>query len=152
MIRQMILPFWLAVVLSPAPPAAQAASFSVLDRKAAAEVSEITRLYVDGRLVTTIRLNDAVPAAHVPVTVPDHDGALGRQHDYALCGEITIHDRQGIATHEVSGQGVLADPDGHDFEALSAEDFTVFYLLDSADPAAVIIHPGHSPFCQAPIS
>lgn len=152
MIRQIILPIWLSLLIGSRPTTARAASFSVLDRKAAAEVSEITRLYVDGRLVATIRLNDAVPSAHVPVTVPDHADASGRQHDYALCGEITIHDRQGIATHEVSGQGVLADPDGQDFEALSADDFTVFYLLDSADPAAVTIQPGHSPFCQAPIS
>ncbi len=132
---------------------ANASSFTVLDEKAVEELSEITRLYIDGRLVADVRLNDTTTRARIPVTVADRPGQDGRSHDYALCGEIVFRGADGSRqVHRVSGQGSLPDPDGHTFLALGARDFTLFYLADPSDRMAVRPQAGPSPFCQAPIS
>lgn len=132
---------------------AHAANFTVIDAKADEEISEVSRLYIDGTLVGTFRLNDATRQISLPITVADPPGSNNPPHDYALCGEVTIRNQAGAAeTHEVSAQGVLRDPQGRVFAALGARDFTMFFLADPTDPAAVQIHPGHSPFCQAPVS
>ena len=132
---------------------AQAADFIVLDEKAFEEVSETTRLYVDGTLIATVRLDDATMQARIPVSVPDSAGPDGHAHEYALCGDITFRNASGAReVHQVSGQGLLPDPQGHTFLALGARDFTQFYLADPGDPAAVRTRLGRSPFCQAPIS
>lgn len=132
---------------------ARAAHFTVLDQRAPEELDETTRLYIDGTLAATVRLNDANTEATVPITVPDAAGPHGMWHDYALCGEITFRNRAGAREiHEVSGQGILPDPDGRAFIALGTRDFTLFYLADPNDPHAVRIQPGHSPFCQTPVS
>ena len=153
MIRFPLLP-WLAVLslLAAASPAS-AARFVVLDQKAPEELAEVTRLYIDGTLVATVTLDATTTEARIPVSVPDNAGHGGHAHDYALCGQITF--RNGIGgreIHEVSGQGELPDPDGRNFDALGARDFTLFYLADPTDRDAVRIQPGHSPFCQAPVS
>jgi hypothetical protein len=133
--------------------AAQAASFVVLDQKATEEISEVTRLYVDGALVASAHLDNTTLEARMPVMVADRPGPDGQQHDYALCGEIVFRAADGTrAVHQVNGQGVLVDPDGRNFMALGARDFTRFYLADPTDRMAVRPQPGPSPFCQTPIS
>lgn len=152
MTRLLLLAPLLTAACLPAA-AAQAATFIVLDQKAAEEVSEITRLYVDGTLITTIRLDDATTQASVPVSVPDAAGPHSREHEYVLCGEITFRNAAGAReVHEVSGQGLLPDADGRTFQALGARDFTMFYLADPDDPQAVQVQAGRSAFCQAPVS
>lgn len=142
----------LLLLIAGATPAC-AAHFTVLDEKATEELSETTRLYLDGTLAATIRLDDANTKATIPVDVPDAAGPHGMRHDYALCGEITFRNPAGaLEIHEVSGQGVLPDPDGHAFIALGTGNFTLFFLADPKDRNAVRIRPGHSPFCQTPVS
>ena len=148
------LPFlWLAAALAGAAPGARAARFTVLDQKAPEELAEVTRLYIDGSLVATVHLDATTTEVRIPVSVPDVGGRGGQAHDYALCGQITFRNQAGgREIHEVSGQGQLPDPDGRAFVALGARDFTLFYLADPTDRGAVQIEPGHSPFCQAPVS
>jgi hypothetical protein len=153
----MIQQFWPTVLLasSLAFPAAtgRAAEFVVLDQKAPEELSETTRLYVDGSLVATVRLDGNTSEARIPVLVPDAGGPSGHTHDYALCGEIVFRNRAGAREiHQVSGQGILSNPTGHTFLALGARDFTQFYLADPNDPAAAQSRFGRSPFCQTPVS
>ncbi|WP_419728707.1 hypothetical protein [Lichenicola sp.] len=139
----------LAAATLPAP-AALATDFTVVDGRAAEEISETSRLYIDGNLVGTFRLDDRTTEIRMPITLPDGPRIA---HDYVLCGEITIRNRAGAPEiHEVSGEGVLRDPRGRVFVALGARDFTLFYLADPSDPAAVETQPGHSMFCQAPVS
>ena len=133
--------------------AGRAADFVVLDQKASEELSETTRLYVDGSLVATVHLDRTVSEARIPVSVPDGSKPAGKAHDYALCGEIAFRNRDGNReVHQVSGQGVLTDPAGRTFLALGARDFTQFYLADPTDPSAVQTRYGRSPFCQTPVS
>ncbi len=135
------------------PATVRAADFVVLDQKASEELDETTRLYVDGALVATVRLDQATTEMRVPVSVPDGSRPANRSHDYALCGEIAFRNRDGNReVHQVSGQGVLLDPAGRTFLALGARDFTQFYLADPTDPAAVQTRYGRSPFCQTPVS
>lgn len=132
---------------------AQATSFTITDGKADEEISEVSRVYVDGILVGTFRLDDRTRELSMKVTVPDPPAPRAPSHDYALCGEITIRNQAGAPEiHEVSGQGVLRDPQDHVFAALGARDFTLFYLADPTDPGAVEVLPGHSLFCQTPVS
>lgn len=65
---------------------AYAGEFTVTDGKADAEISEVSRIYLDGKLVSVIRLDDKNQEKTVKVTTP-----MGRlDHSYTLCGEITI--------------------------------------------------------------
>ena len=135
------------------PAAAWAADFVVLDQKASEELDETTRLYVDGALIATVRLDQATTEMRIPVSVPDGSRPANQSHDYALCGEIAFRNRDGNReVHQVSGQGVLVDPAGRTFLALGARDFTQFYLADPTDAAAVQTRYGRSPFCQTPVS
>lgn len=86
------------------PTMAHAGEFSVTDEKADTEISEVSRIYLDGQLVSTIKLNDMNRAKTVRVPTP-----TGRtEHSYTLCGEITIRTPEGrVETHEVSSDGVL---------------------------------------------
>ena len=129
---------------------ARAVDFVVVDGRAAEEISETSRLYIDGNLVGTFRLDDRTTEVRLPIRVPDGPRIT---HDYVLCGEITIRNPAGAAEiHEVSGQGVLRDPQGRVFAALGARNFTLFYLADPTDPTAVEAREGHSLACQAPVS
>jgi len=142
--------FFLLVAITAATwTSARAGTFTVIDDRAADEVSEVSRLYIDGNLAATFRLGPDVATVTKRVITPD-----GRvNHDYALCGHITIinaHGRQ--ETHEVSSAGTLHQPDGRVFEALGASDFTDFYLRDMTDPTAEEHHAGRAPVCAAPIT
>ena len=135
------------------PLAVRAADFVVLDQKASEELDETTRLYVDGALIATVRLNQTTTEARIPVSVPDGSKPANQSHDYALCGEIAFRNRDGNReVHQVSGQGMLVDPAGRTFLALGARDFTQFYLADPTDLGAVQTRYGRSPFCQTPVS
>ena len=131
------------------PTMAHAGEFSVTDEKADTEISEVSRIYLDGQLVSTIKLNDMNRAKTVRVPTP-----TGRtEHSYTLCGEITIRTPEGrVETHEVSSDGVLHSPDGHHFFALGSNGFTDFYLLDPDSPETAEHRPGQSDSCAAPIS
>ncbi|GBQ78734.1 hypothetical protein AA0521_3251 [Komagataeibacter intermedius NRIC 0521] len=136
------------VCVSFATPAL-AGSFDVEDGYGDGEVSEISRLYVDEQLVATFRLDHdhTSQTAHVETAVSRVN------HSYALCGEITIRRPGGrIEIHQVSGEGVLHEPDGHHLVALGARNFTEFYLADPDDPNVVERHPGRSSLCAAPTS
>ena len=151
-LRRALTAFLVCGLLVPAS-AGRAADFVVLDQKASEELSETTRLYVDGALVATVHLDQAVTEARIPVSVPDGSRPGNQAHDYALCGEIAFRNRDGNReVHQVSGQGVLTDPAGRTFLALGARDFTQFYLADPTDPAAVQTRYGRSPFCQTLVS
>ena len=156
MMRHLHLPFvsilGLLVCMLLLAGEAHAVGFTVIDGKASQEISETSRLYIDGTLVGTFRLDDQTTQTSMPVEVPDVAGQ-GTAHQYVLCGEITIRNHAGAPeVHEVSGQGLLHQPEGHMFAALSAENFSLFYLADPTDPTAVEIQPGRSSFCAAPVS
>jgi hypothetical protein len=128
---------------------AWAGSFTVLDGRADAEISEISRLYVDEQLMATIRLDSSVPQRIVRI-----ETAEGRlNHSYVLCGEITVRMPDGhVETHEVNGEGVLHHPEGRTLYALGTRNFTEFYLSDPNDPSVVEHHPGRSSLCAVPTS
>jgi len=142
---------WLPILILPALgiSSAFAGEFTVTDDRAASEISETSRLYIDGNLAATFRLGPDVSTLTKRIQTP-----LGRvNHDYALCGEITIVNDDGKREiHQVSSEGILHNPDGRSFEALGAEDFTDFFLRDPRDPTAVEHHPGHTGVCAAPIT
>ncbi|NHO33008.1 hypothetical protein GOB85_10965 [Acetobacter sp. LMG 1636] len=123
---------------------ALAGQFVVVDEKAPQEISEVSRLYVDGELAATFILDsDTTRKAETIQTV------AGRvEHTYALCGEIVIRTPEGkTETHNVSSAGVLHNPDGHVFQALGSANFTDFYLIDPNDPDVARHHPGHGEAC-----
>lgn len=128
---------------------ALAGDFTVTDGKASAEISEVSRIYIDGTLAATIRLNDKTPEKTIHVTTP-----AGRlEHTYTLCGEITIRTPEGrVETHEVNSDGTLHNPDHHHFYALGSDNFTEFFLQDPDDPDAAEHHPGQSSVCATPVS
>lgn len=149
-----LLAVLLAAVPAASPSPAGAATFNVHDNRAAREIAEATELYIDGRLVALLRLDDDRRQVSVTVTVPrQKDTSHPEEHSYVLCGTITVRNAVGAAeVHEVNASGTLHDPDGHRFEALGAEDFTMFYLADPDDPAAADRVPQRSGLCRAPIS
>jgi hypothetical protein len=102
------------------------ATFRVHDHLDPNEIEETTSLYIDRTLVRTIHLDGAHRDETVVVTVPEAANPA-----YALCGTVTIRRPGGDAeTHEVDGSGSLAEVAERDFEAVAAEDFSVFYLVD----------------------
>ncbi|GEN62368.1 hypothetical protein [Acetobacter oeni] len=123
---------------------ALAGQFVVVDEKAPQEISEVSRLYVDGELVATFVLNG--DTTRKVETIPTQAGRV--EHTYALCGEITIRAPEGrTETHNVSSAGVLHNPDGHIFQALGTANFTDFYLIDPENPDVAQHHPGHGDAC-----
>ncbi|MCQ8277850.1 hypothetical protein NFI95_05250 [Acetobacteraceae bacterium KSS8] len=140
-----------ALFLLATPLGAHAASFTVVDDKAAEEIAETTRLYIDGKLAAQFRLDDVHTHKEIRVDAPDRPGQTA--HDYALCGQISYVAADGARqTRQVSGGGTLPAPDGMRFIAVGAADFTLFFLVDPADRMASRPKPGPSPFCEAPIS
>ncbi|WP_374729374.1 hypothetical protein [Nguyenibacter vanlangensis] len=135
-------------ILAPMKPAL-AGSFTVVDGRAATEISEISRFYIDDQLAATIRLDAGTPQRIVRIETP-----AGRlNHSYVLCGEITIRMPDGhTETHEVNGEGVLHHPDGQVLNALGTRNFTEFYLADPDDPSVVERRPGRAGLCAAPTS
>ncbi|MCI1242408.1 MAG: hypothetical protein LKI99_00825 [Acetobacter fabarum] len=138
----------LLAVAVPLRPAL-AGEFTVTDEKADMEISEVSRIYLDGKLVSEFRLDDATRYKTVRIPTP-----LGRvDHTYTLCGEITIRTADGRAeTHEVSSSGLLHNPDGHHFDALGSDGFKDFFLVDPQAPQAAERLPGRGEVCSAPIS
>ncbi|MDF7674906.1 hypothetical protein PT277_06155 [Acetobacteraceae bacterium ESL0709] len=123
-------------------------SFTVLDRRADDEVSEVSRLYVNGTLATTFVLSMNHDSQQVVIPVP-----LGRVDvPYVLCGEITINRNGHIETHRVSSEGKLHNPAGHSYEAVGTDNFNDFYLIDYDDPDAATHKSGRSSLCSLPTS
>ncbi|GBR11238.1 hypothetical protein [Asaia spathodeae] len=141
--------FLLAAVSGISPGIALAESFTVTDDRAPIEVSEISRLYIDGTLAATFRLDDKTPSLTKKIEIP-----LGRvNHSYALCGQITVINAEGRSeTHQVSSEGTLTHPEGHHLVALGDEGFTDFFLRDPSDPNVARHHPGHAEICASPIT
>lgn len=138
----------LLAVAAPLRPAL-AGEFTVTDGKADMEISEVSRIYLDGKLVSEFRLDDATRHKTVRIPTP-----LGRvDHTYTLCGEITIRTADGrTETHEVSSNGILHNPDGHHFYAFGSYGFKDFFLLDPQAPQVAERLPGRGEVCSAPIS
>lgn len=139
----------LFLTVGPGVRGAMAGEFTINDAKAETEISEISRVYIDGKLAATFKLDDKTREKTVRVTTP-----IGRiDHTYTLCGEITIRTPEGrVETHEVSNDGTLHNPDNHRFYALGSNNFTEFFLLDPEDPDAAEHHPTHSTVCALPVS
>lgn len=145
MMNRFLLPCALILTVS----AARAGDFTVTDDRAPSEVSETSRLYIDGNLAATFKLDQNISTLTRHIQTP-----VGRvNHDYALCGEITVVNADGKQeTHQVSSEGILHHPDGHALEALGAEDFTEFFLRDPDDPSIAEHRRGRAQICVAPIS
>lgn len=150
-----VLPTILATILLGASATRlYAAGFSVHDDRANREISEITELYIDEKLVASFHLDDQHKAVTLQISVPgDRDRSGHEPHRYALCGTITVRAASGASeTHEVDASGLLPDPDGHHFEALGAENFTHFYLSDPTDATAALSTNRRSGLCRESIS
>lgn len=141
--------FLLPLIAAAAPSLAHAESFTVTDDRAPIEISEVSRLYIDGTLAATFRLDDHTPSLTRKIEIPQ-----GRiNHSYALCGQITVIDAEGRAvTHQVSSEGTLTRPENHHLLALGDEGFTDFFLRDPNDPDVAKHHPGHAGICMSPVS
>lgn len=128
---------------------AWAGEFTVTDGKADSEISEVSRVYIDGKLAAIFRLDDKNREKTVRITTP-----VGRlDHTYTLCGEITIRTPEGrVETHEVSNDGTLHNPDHHHLYALGSNNFTEFFLMDPDDETVADHHPTHSNVCSMPVS
>jgi len=126
---------------------AHAGSFTIVDDRAPMEISEVTRVYIDGSLAASFTLDRNTPSVSRTVSTPN--GRLN--HDYALCGEITIETSDGKReTRDVSSEGTLQNPDGHTLQAIGAQDFTDFYLTDQDDPSVAHHYKGRSGVCLSP--
>ncbi|GBQ68655.1 hypothetical protein AA103196_2004 [Ameyamaea chiangmaiensis NBRC 103196] len=126
---------------------ALAGDFTVVDGMAHQEIAENSRLYVDGHLAATFVLNADTPELRRHVGIDD----TRLQHEYALCGEITIRRPDGRSEiHAINSGGVLHGPSGHTLIALGTANFTDFFLADPADPTVVERHPGRSDICAPP--
>ncbi len=115
-------------------------TFRIHDHRDPAEIEETTYVYIDGHEVAAFHLGPDRDDDVAAVTV-DHDG----EHTYALCGRITIHAPDGsIVVREVNGAGTITDVAARDFDAIAANDFTVFFLRDITEgrpPAPVTAEP-----------
>ena len=146
---------WAAALLITLAAAVTAASaeqvtFRVHDRLDPNEIEETTSLYINPQLVRTIHLDAGHPYEVVSVAAP-----AGSAPSYALCGTVTIHAREtgSPETHEVDGSGTLTDVAGRDFDAVTAQDFTLFFLTDITEgrpPAEIRID--HARSCEKPVS
>lgn len=125
------------------------ATFRIHDRMDPNEIEETTAVYIETKLIRTIHLDRTHESEVVTVTVP-----ASAAPSYALCGRITIRTPEGLAeTHEVDGSGTLTDVDGRDFDAVAAEDFTVFFLADiTAGRAPVPVRINRARSCAEALS
>ncbi|WP_254454852.1 hypothetical protein [Acetobacter estunensis] len=131
------------------PILAQAGEFKVEDGKASEEISEISRLYVDGELAATFTLDNRTPEKQAIIHISDTHA----DHSYALCGEIVIEGPDGHpVTREVSSEGTLHSPDGHTFQAMGAHDFTDFFLMDPTSPSTAQHTAGRTGACTVATS
>ena len=121
-------------------------TFTVTDERAPEEISEISRLYIDGNLVATFHLG--LSKSHETTTVPLPAGRF--DVDYALCGEITIVHDGHQETHRVSSEGQLHHPEGHALDAVGSNNFTDFFLVDYNDETVATHRHGRAAVCAAP--
>lgn len=129
--------------------AAHAGAFKLQDPRAPNEVSEVTRLYIDGKLVAFIRLQDDLNSFEKIIPITDQPVS----HRYALCGEMTVIDHNGARIiHHVDSEGLLLHPDGHVIIAAADDDLGDFYLIDSTEPEATRHHKGKAGVCSGPVS
>jgi|GEM_PF-2801341 len=121
-------------------------SFTVTDERAPEEISEVSRLYLDGNLVATFRLGLSKAHETQTIALP-----VGRSDvDYALCGEITIVRNGHQETHQVSSEGQLHHPEGHSLDAVGSNNFTDFFLVDYDDAAVATHRHGRAAVCATP--
>ncbi|EHH68517.1 hypothetical protein GMO_12870 [Gluconobacter morbifer G707] len=121
-------------------------AFTVTDERAPEEISEISRLYLDGNLVATFRLG--LSKSHETQTIRLPAGRL--DVDYALCGEITIVHNGHQETHQVSSEGQLHNPEGHSLDAVGSNNFTDFFLVDYDDSTVATHRHGRAAVCASP--
>jgi hypothetical protein len=131
-------------------PLARAAggAFVLVDELSPEQIEEDITVYLDDTQVGHIHLTREHPADMLHITA-----AEAPMHDYVLCGETLVQDKDGTEKRvPVNDSGSLFDPDGRTFAAYT-EYYRAFFLRDiTADkPAARIdIHLG--PRCPAPVS
>ncbi|WP_081563212.1 MULTISPECIES: hypothetical protein [Acetobacteraceae] len=139
----LMLPAAKGETVGPMPDGPTGGSFTVHDGRAPDEVSESTRLYLNGHLAAIFHLDLAHADDSAVIPLP-----LGRVDiPYTLCGTVTVMHDGKAETRDVSGDGVLHNPDGHYFEAVGSENFRDFFLMDENDPAATDHHNGNSSRC-----
>lgn len=139
----LLLPVAKSETVSPMPDGPTGGSFTVHDGRAPNEVSESSRLYINGQLAATFHLDLAHADDTITIPIP-----LGRVDlPYTLCGTITVIKNGQAETHAVSGEGILHNPDNHYYEAVGSEEFKDFFLMDENDPAATDHHNGSSSRC-----
>ena len=123
-------------------------TFTVTDERAPEEISEVSRLYLNGNLVATFRLGLSKSRETQTITLP-----AGRNDvDYALCGEITIMHNGHQETHQVSSDGQLHSPQDHALDAVGSNNFTDFFLVDYNDPSVATHRHGRAAVCAVPSS
>ncbi len=106
--------------------AADAVTFSIHDHRDPAEIDEVTGVYIDGQEVATFRLGPDREDDVAVVSVTELP-----EHTYSLCGRVTVRRDDGSAiSREVNGAGRISDVANRDFDAVAANDFTVFFLRD----------------------
>ncbi|UYH51781.1 hypothetical protein N5W20_02645 [Candidatus Kirkpatrickella diaphorinae] len=138
-----------ACLMLTATSAAQAGAFKLQDPRAPNEISETTRLYIDGRLAAVIHLHDGLDSYEKIIPVKD----APRAHHYALCGEMTVIDETGArVVHHVESEGILLRPDGHVIIAAADDDLGDFFLMDASEPGATRHKKGKAGICSGPIS
>lgn len=108
--------------------------FFIQDERAPNEISETTSLYLNNHLVKIFRLDLAHNQINEKISLPDQ--ITGEKTNYTLCGEITLLENGHIKTHLVSNEGVLYSPRNHHYDAVAAENFHNFFLIDYDDPDA----------------
>lgn len=123
------------------------AEMIIKDQRSPQEISETSRLYVEGKLVATFEMNLASTILTKTIPLPE-----GQNHfHYDLCGEITMKTPQGkIETHAINSRGILHTPQGHTLLAVVSTDFKHFFLTDPETPSINEILPGHSDICLSP--
>lgn len=150
--RSLFVPLSLSFLLVPAaksetarpmPDGPTGGSFTIHDGRASSEVSESSRLYINGQLAATFHLDLAHADDTAIIPIP-----LGRTDlPYTICGTITVMKDGQAETRSVSGEGVLHNPDGRYYEAIGSDDFKDFFLMDENDAAASDHHNGASSRC-----
>lgn len=139
----LLVPAAKSETIGPMPDGPTGGSFTVHDGRAPDEISESSRLYLNGQLAATFHLDLAHANDTATIPLP-----LGRVDiPYNLCGTITVMQNGHAETRSVSGEGVLHSPDGHYYEAVGSETFKDFFLIDEDDPSAAEHHNGPSSRC-----
>lgn len=136
-------------IVAGASSAAQAGTFRLVDPRGPNEISEVTRLYIDGKLAAVIKLDENSESVEKLIATSDARIA----HRYTLCGEMTVMNHEGKAEfHRIDSEGILRRPDGHVIMAAADTDLGDFYLVDTSEPGASLHHKGRAGTCSGPVS